>query len=78
MTTPTIRIWYAIVVAMTACVAVALAGVSYTNHVQQVANQRWCTLFAILNPASAPPTTERGQKVAEEIARMRRDFDCPP
>lgn len=77
MTTPAVRVWYAIVVAFIACVAIAVAGVGYTNYVQNVANQRWCTLFDILAPPAVPPTTERGRQIVEQIARMRRDFDCP-
>lgn len=59
----------------------------YTRHVQQQADkrqaqyraesdQRWCTLFALLDPAGVPPTTERGQRIQNAIRDLRRGFHC--
>lgn len=86
-----IRAWYAIAVAFVAVVAIAFAGVAYTNYVQkqaerraQVAQQdsdrRWCALLGDLDAAyqtSPGPTTELGKKVAAEIHKLRVGFGCP-
>lgn len=91
MTSPAVRLGYAVVVAFFACLAIALAGVLYTNHVQHVADrrstaeradsdQRWCSLLTELDNAySAPPgpTTDTGRKVAAEVHQLRVDFGCP-
>lgn len=41
---------------------------------------RWCGLITGLDDAyrAAPPTTVAGRAVAEAMARMRVEFDCPP
>jgi hypothetical protein len=90
VTTPAIRFSYAVVVAFFACLAIALASVVYTNHVQGQAerrarmeraesDRRWCALLNELDGAySAPPgpTTETGRKVAIEVHQLRADFGC--
>lgn len=91
MSTPLIRAWYAMAVSFIACVAIALSGVVYTNHVQQQADRRstaeradsdrrWCALLTDLDDAyGAPPgpTTDLGRKVAAEIHKLRLSFRCP-
>lgn len=90
MTTPAVRFGYAVVVAFFACLAIALAGVLYTNHVQQQADKRstsertesdrrWCALLVELDDAyNAPPgpRTETGRKVATEVHQLRVSFGC--
>ncbi|HEX2551619.1 MAG TPA: hypothetical protein VHK64_08500 [Nocardioidaceae bacterium] len=90
MTTPAVRFGYAVVVAFFACLAIALSGVAYTNHVQKQADRRstaeradsdrrWCALLSDLDEAyNTPPgpTTELGRKVASEIHRLRVGFRC--
>jgi hypothetical protein len=91
MTSPAVRLSYAIVVAFFACVCIALAGVVYTNYVQSQArhrteaeraesDRRWCALLTELDNAYATspgPTTEVGKKVAAEIHQLRVGFGCP-
>lgn len=91
MTTPAVRFGYAVVVAFFACLAIALSGVLYTNHVQHVADRRstaeradsdrrWCALLTELDNAykgPPAPTTELGRKVAAEIHQLRESFRCP-
>jgi hypothetical protein len=91
VTSRAVRLSYAIVVAFFACLAVALAGVVYTNHVQGQAqrrteaeraesDRRWCALLVELDNAyHAPPgpTTKTGIKVAVEVHQLRVDFGCP-
>lgn len=91
MSTPLIRAWYAIAVSFVAVVAIALAGVGYTNYVQDQAqrrteaeraesDRRWCALLTDLDSAYATspgPTTEIGMKVAAEIHQLRIAFGCP-
>jgi hypothetical protein len=87
---PLIRAWYAIAVSFVACLAIALAGVAYTNYVQKQAerraeavriesDRRWCALLVDISRGQreSPPKTESGQRFAEEIDRLRREFGCP-
>lgn len=90
MTTPAVRFGYAVVVAFFACLAIAFAGVIYTNHVQQQADKRstaeraesdrrWCALLTELDNAyNAPPgpKTDVGRKVAVEVHQLRVSFGC--
>lgn len=90
MTTPAVRLSYAIVVSFFAVLAIALAGVVYTNYVQKQAehraelvriesDRRWCALLVDISRGQrqSPPKTESGQRFAEEIDRLRREFGCP-
>lgn len=90
MTSPAVRLSYAIVLAFFACLAIALAGVIYTNHVQKQAEQRaevvriesdrrWCSLLVDIGNSqrAVPPTTASGKRFAAEIDKLRREFGCP-
>jgi hypothetical protein len=90
VTTPAVRFGYAVVVAFFAVVAIAFAGVVYTNHVQSQAqhraeaeraesDRRWCALLSELDNAykgPPAPTTEVGRKVAAEVHQLRESFRC--
>jgi hypothetical protein len=90
VTTPAVRVSYAIMVSFFAVVAIALAGVAYTNHVQKQAerradlvriesDRRWCSLLVDIGNSqrAVPPKTESGKRFAEEIEKLRREFGCP-
>lgn len=91
MTTPAIRVGYAVVVAFIACVLIAFASVGYASHVQRQAehraelariesDRRWCALLTTLDEAYGTPpgpSTDLGRKVAAEIHRLREGFGCP-
>lgn len=89
MSNPYVRTWYALLVSFIACVAVALASVGYSAHVQRQAEQRaevarqesdrrWCDLLVSVGDAQqdTPPATASGRRFAEEIAELRRSFGC--
>lgn len=50
--------------------------VVYTGYTRERDDQRWCGLFAALDPAAEPPTTDRGAEVQRLIRQLRADFDC--
>lgn len=90
MTTPAVRVSYAIMVAFFAVVAIALAGVAYTNYVQKQAerraelvriesDRRWCALLVDIGNSqrAVPPKTESGKRFAAEIDKLRNEFGCP-
>lgn len=91
MTAPRGRVAYAVIVAVVAFLAIAFAGVAYTNHVQSQAehraqaeraesDRRWCALLTELDNAykgPPAPTTEVGRKVAAEVHQLRESFRCP-
>lgn len=59
--------------------AVAIAGVTYTNHVQREADHRWCELLVVLTggPAPAPgPAGERARALGKLLVQLRDDLGC--
>lgn len=78
MSTPLIRLWYAVFISFVACIAVAIASVSYSGYVQRRNDQRWCSLFVQLTDAqqAAPPASESGRRFAAELMRLRNEFHC--
>lgn len=78
MASPMIRLWYAILSLVVACVVIAGVSVQYANYVDRKSNQRWCDLLSTLDDAykSSPPQSPAGEKVAADIARLRKDFGC--
>jgi hypothetical protein len=91
VSSPKVRLWYALLVSFVACVATAIGSVYYASVVQQQAerrsqlaqqesDRRWCALLTDLDSAyksPPPPATPTGQKVAAEIHRLRISFGCP-
>lgn len=70
-----------------AIIGAMLVNVGYTQHVAQVADRRqaelrvasdlrWCELFALLDPPGAPPTTDRGRLVQDQIRLLQAAFHC--
>lgn len=41
-------------------------------------SQKWCAVVVTLDDAyrQLPPTTATGRRLAEEIAKLRKDFGC--
>lgn len=58
-----------------AILAVVIAGIAYTNHVQRESERKWCGILIILT-GGPPPVTDRGRAVAAAMAQLRRDFGC--
>lgn len=90
MSSPTVRLWYALLISFMACVVVALAAVLYAGTVQaqserrwreqqRQSDQRWCKLFVQLTDSQDrnPPTTKSGREFAAELERLRSEFGCP-
>lgn len=90
MTTPKVRLWYALLISFIACVVVALASVFYASNVQEQSerrwrdqqrqsDQRWCALLVQLTNAQdkSPPATQSGREFAAELVRLRDSFGCP-
>jgi hypothetical protein len=89
MSSPTVRLWYALLISFIACVVVACASVFYAGHVQaqserrwkqqqHQSDQRWCKLFVQLTEAQdkTPPATASGREFAAEMLRLRNEFGC--
>jgi hypothetical protein len=78
VTRPAVRLWYAVLVAICACVVVAGTSVWYADHTQRQQQRQWCELMISLDDAyrATPPTTKIGQNVASEIRRLRNAFGC--
>lgn len=90
MSSPRVRLWYALLVSFIACLVVAMASVAYASWVnrkaqeraasaQQESDRRWCALLTNVSQAQrdTPPKTDSGKSFAAEIDRLRRDFGCP-
>lgn len=78
MSTPMIRLWYAVTALVLSCLVVAGVSVQYANYVDRKSNQRWCELLATLDDAyrATPPRSPAGKKVASDVVRLRKDFGC--
>ncbi|MEO5875532.1 MAG: hypothetical protein ABIS86_17080 [Streptosporangiaceae bacterium] len=46
------------------------------NDLRVQSDQRWCALFALLDPKGAPPTTERSRLVQAAVIELRKGFHC--
>jgi hypothetical protein len=77
--------WMILVSIFLSVVALAVAGVLYTGHVdgkreaaEREADQRWCELLITLDEAysSAVPATELGRRVADAVHNLRVGLDC--
>lgn len=91
MTSPKVRLWYALLVSFLACVVVAGSSVGYAGWVNAESqkraaaarvesDRRWCSLLTALDETyqgPPSPTTELGRKVAAEIHELRVAFGCP-
>lgn len=78
MSTPLIRLWYAVIALVVSCLVIAGISVQYSNYVDRKSNQRWCELLATMDDAykANPPRTDAGQRMAAELRRLRVDFGC--
>ncbi|SCL21523.1 hypothetical protein GA0074694_3132 [Micromonospora inyonensis] len=68
--------WYALLAVLVSVLAVSGAGIWYTHRAQADADQRWCELLTVLADRSPPPETERGQRIALEVAELRASLGC--
>lgn len=85
--TGALRAWWSLAMVLMSAVLVAGACIVYTNIVQrdaearqerarQEADRRWCALMASLDQPEAPATTDRGQRIQQQIHQLRRDLGC--
>lgn len=71
---------YLLVAVLLSSLVAAVGALAVSAHQRAEADRRWCALLATLDDAyQGPPrpTSELGQKVAEEIHRLRVGFGCP-
>jgi hypothetical protein len=52
------------------------ACIVYTNQTQRQSDQRWCSLLATLDEPGAPPDTERGRQIQQQVHELRRSLGC--
>jgi hypothetical protein len=90
VTSPAVRLSYAIAVAFAACACIAFASVLYSDHVRkesdrraeeslQESNRRWCSLLGELDAAyqmPPGPSSDLGRRIANEIRRLLGEFGC--
>lgn len=77
------KTWYAIAVSIVCMIAVAIAAVVYTNQVASDSERKWCGIVVTLDDSysiprapGAPAPSTVGQRIAEEMKRLRHEFDC--
>lgn len=77
--------WYVLLMVYVSFIAMALAGVAYTNHVAAKErasaaenDHKWCRLLTVLDDAynQAPPQTPTGKRVATEVHTLRVELHC--
>lgn len=73
------RGWHTLVVALVFAILAAGASMVYANRVAAESERKWCGVVTTLDEAYrvTPPRTPAGQKIAQDIRRLRGDFDCP-
>ena len=84
-----VPLWYALLAVVVSVLAITVANISYTAHVQREAaaaqrdadreaDRRWCGLITTLDEgySVSPPQTEIGRKLARDIKSLRAEFDC--
>lgn len=78
MTTPAVRMWYALLVSFMASVVIAASCLIWTATQQAESDARWCRLMTALDDAyrANPPTSPAGQQIAAEIHSLRRSLGC--
>lgn len=85
MSTPLVRMWYAVIVSFLSALVIAGVSMQYANHVgaqlrqeQAESDRRWCALLNNIGDAyrQNPPTTPAGKGQAAEINKLRTEFGC--
>lgn len=78
MTSPTVRLWYALLVSFVATIVVAMSCLWWTAAQQRESDVRWCRLMVALDNAytSNPPRTPVGRDIAQQIHELRRSLGC--
>lgn len=70
------RLTYALMIVFLSVVAIGVGNIVYTQHVQQTADERWCTLLTTLDTNNPPARTPHAIKVQQQIHQLRRDLGC--
>lgn len=78
MTTPMIRLSYAVTALMVSCLVVAGVSVQYANYVDRKSNQRWCQMLSMIDDGykERPPKNDQARRFADTIHQLRTDFGC--
>lgn len=85
MTSPAVRLWYAVLVAFLSALLIAGVSVQYANHTaaelrkeQRESDRKWCALLSTIDEGykTAPPATPGARVFAAQIAKLRTDFGC--
>jgi hypothetical protein len=77
------KTWWAIFTSIVCTAATVIAGVIYVNTVASDSERKWCGIVVTLDdsyslpraPGASPPSTV-GQRIMDEMKRLRREFDC--
>ncbi|XTZ18199.1 hypothetical protein ACQSSU_12895 [Micromonospora echinospora] len=71
--------WRVLVACLLAALGSAAISIVYTIEADHRAERRWCDIVTALDDAyrQSPPTTPTGQRIADAVVGMRRDFHCP-
>ena len=72
---------YGLVVTYLCIVAVVVAGILYTNYVNDRNNHRWCAVLKSIDDAyepvsNNPNASSAAKHIAEEFHRLRIEFEC--
>jgi hypothetical protein len=77
---PAAKKWllYSLLTAALSSLAMGIVSIEYSNYAIRKNQQQWCDVVVTLDDAykRTPPQTPAGQRLAEEMARLRSDFNC--
>lgn len=75
--TGAIRAWWSLLMVLVAAVVVGVACITYTSHVQQQSDARFCPVLILSDrPAVRPPQTPDEVKARQALHKLRLDLGC--
>lgn len=68
--------WYVLVVCFLSSIVMGLLAIVVSVQAVRHSEQKMCRVLITLEQPSEPATTERGEKIAAALNRLRHDYRC--
>ncbi|MER7894347.1 hypothetical protein ABTX15_31540 [Micromonospora sp. NPDC094482] len=74
------RAWRILVASFVFAALAAASSMIYANAVARESEHRWCGIVTTLDDTyqDTPPQSPTGKQIADELDKLRIEFDCPP
>jgi hypothetical protein len=69
---------YSTLITALTSIVMGIVAMQYANYAVRKSTQQWCDVVTTLDDAykQTPPTSPAGQRLAQEMARLRIKFEC--